>query len=182
MFTDESQVVENAMSSSEKSQVLSHHPCKKILFVTNTNEYGGAEKHLLELIRRLCGPEIQVSILCFELDLFSQRLAPDDVEIITCKKAPWFLSDWVRLFRAAHPDVVVLIYGWFWALPWSAFVGAWLAGIRRRFSIVHLVNPPLSLSPEVVGQSSGEDRSAAGYADCWGAKNRHGWWNCRFVA
>jgi len=116
---------------------------KKVLFVSNTNEYGGAEKHLLELIRRLREAPVQVCILCFDMDFFTERLGPNDaVEVISCKKTPEYLRDWVELFRSIQPDVVVFIYGWFWALPWLAVIGAWRAGIRRRFSIQHLFTAP----------------------------------------
>jgi len=125
---------------------LSRRPLRKILFVTNTNEYGGAEKHLLELIRRLREVPVQVCILCFDMDFFTERLGPgDNVDVITCKKAPETLRDWAGLFRRIHPDVAVFVYCWFWALPWMAVVGAWRAGIRRRFSIQHLFTAPYPL-------------------------------------
>lgn len=149
MTAYESQVMESGAPPEEKRRALSSRACKKILFVTNTNEYGGAEKHLLELIRRLRGPGVQLCIVCFEKDFFSERLGSNhDVEVITCKKAPHSLWDWVSHFRALQPDVVVFIYGWFWAFPCQALVGAWLAGVRRRFSIQHLMTPPWPVSPK----------------------------------
>ncbi len=151
MSAYESQVMETGVPPDSKRRVLSRRACKKILFVTNTNEYGGAEKHLLELIGRLRGPGIQLCILCFDIDFFRERLGPDhDAEVITCKKAPHSLRDWVWLFRAIQPDVVIFVYGWFWALPWIAVVGAWWAGTRRRFSIQHLLTPPWPLSQELL--------------------------------
>jgi glycosyltransferase involved in cell wall biosynthesis len=153
MSAYESQAMETGAPPDAKRRVLSRRACKKILFVTNTNEYGGAEKHLLELIRRLRGPGVQLCILCFEMDLFSERLGADhDVEVITCKKAPRSLLDWVRLFRAFKPDVVVLIYNWLWCFPSIVSFAAWLAGIRRRLSVQHLITPPLVLPPEVSEQ------------------------------
>jgi glycosyltransferase involved in cell wall biosynthesis len=130
---------------------VSTRACKKILFVSSSNEYGGAEKHLLELVRRLRGPSVQLYILCFQTDFFTARLGPDrDIEVITCTKAPQFLGDWVRLFRDIRPDVVVFVYGWFWAIPCAAVVGAWVAGVRRRFSIQHLMTPQISVPPQAL--------------------------------
>jgi glycosyltransferase involved in cell wall biosynthesis len=146
----EAQMIETLSPPDAKRRDLSRRPLRKILFVTNTNEYGGAEKHLLELIRRLREAPVQVCILCFDIDFFTERLGPDDhVEIITCKKAPGSLRDWAGLFRRIHPDVAVFVYGWFWALPWMAVVGAWRAGVRRRFSIQHLITAPWPVSESV---------------------------------
>jgi glycosyltransferase involved in cell wall biosynthesis len=135
----------------EKSGAQSNRARKKILFVSNSNEFGGAEKHLLELIRRLRGPDVQLSILCLQMDLFSERLGPDhDMEVMTCPKPPQVLRDWVRLFRAIQPDVVVFVYGWFWAIPCAAAVGAWAAGIRKRVSIQHLITPRYPVPPQAL--------------------------------
>jgi glycosyltransferase involved in cell wall biosynthesis len=151
MLRYESQAAETMALPNEKNGVRSLRAYKKILFVSNSNEYGGAEKHLLELMRRLRGPGVQLRILCLQMDLFSERLGPDqDVEVMTCTKAPQFLRDWVRLFRATRPDVVVFVYGWFWAIPCAAVVGAWLAGVRRRISIQHLMTPPYPVPPQVL--------------------------------
>jgi glycosyltransferase involved in cell wall biosynthesis len=148
MSVYEGHVLETGAPPERKA--LSRGACKKILFISNTNEYGGAEKHLLELIRRIRRPGVQLCILCFDQDFFSERLGPDhDVEVTICKKAPQSVWDWVRHFRAVQPDVVVFVYGWFWAIPCRALVSAWLAGVRRRFSIQHLMTPPWPVPPEV---------------------------------
>jgi glycosyltransferase involved in cell wall biosynthesis len=153
MFAYESQAADTVAPPNENCGVVSTRARKKILFVSCSNEYGGAEKHLLELIRRLRGPSVQLYILCFQTDFFTARLGPDrGIEVITCTKAPQFLWDWVRLFRDIRPDVVVFVYGWFWAIPCAAVVGAWVAGVRRRFSIQHLMTPPVSLSPQVLAE------------------------------
>jgi glycosyltransferase involved in cell wall biosynthesis len=116
---------------------------RKILFVTRTYEYGGAEKHLIQLIETLRAPGVQLSIICLGNDPYTERFGPNsDVRVITSEKMPESLSGWIRLFRSTHSDVVVLIYGWIWALPWTASIGAWFAGVPRRFSIQHLYLPP----------------------------------------
>lgn len=152
MFVSQHQATENVVAAAdEKSKVASIRSRRKILFVSNTNEYGGAEKHLLELIRSLRGPGVQPCILCLGTDLFSERLGPhDDIEIKTCAKLPQFLGDWIQLFRHIRPNVVVFVYGWFWAIPCVAAVGAWLAGVQGRFSIQHLMTPRVLLPPHVL--------------------------------
>jgi len=86
------------------------------------------------------------------MDLFSGRVGPDhdDIEVKTCARPPQFLRDWVSLFREIRPDVVIFVYGWFWAIPCVAVIGAWIAGVRRRFSIQHLMYPRYPVSPQEV--------------------------------
>jgi glycosyltransferase involved in cell wall biosynthesis len=162
----------------KKRRVLPRRACKKILFVTNTSEYGGAEKHLLELIRRLQGPEVQLCILCFDMDFFTERLDPDrDVEVITRKKAPRSLRDWVWLFRAVQPDVVVFVHSWFWAIPCGAVVGAWLAGVRRRLSIQHLMTPPIPVPAQLMAavKQQRSMRSRLRRLLSWGPRQQPSW-------
>ena len=141
MSANDCRVMESALPE-EPCPLLSNRPLKKILFVTRTYEYGGVERHLLELIQRLRGPGLQLSILCLGSDFYSARLGLEQgVRVITCEKPPRSLLDWVRVFRTVQPDIVVLDYGWIWSFPWIASVGAWLAGIQRRFSIQHLIIP-----------------------------------------
>jgi glycosyltransferase involved in cell wall biosynthesis len=152
MFVSQHQATESVVAPpSEKAGVVSIRVRKKILFVSNSDEYGGAEKHLLELARSLRGHGVQLCILCLGTDLFSERLGPnDEIEIKTSAKPPQFLDDWIRLFRQIRPTVVVFVYGWFWAIPCVAAVGAWLAGVKGRFSIQHLMTPRVSLSQHVL--------------------------------
>jgi glycosyltransferase involved in cell wall biosynthesis len=153
MSVYESEATESGVSPSVQLGTVARRARKKILFVTNTREYGGAEKHLLELIRRLQGPDVQISILCLEADFFTERLDSDfEGEIISCQKTPGCLRDWADLFRGLQPDVVVFIYNWFWTLPWMAAVGAWRAGIPRRLSIQHLLTPRSPLPEDLVAQ------------------------------
>ena len=128
---------------------------RKIVFITpNSNEYGGLEKHLLQLIERLL-PErgTQVSIICFGPDIFSGRFDPAWIPRVTVHpvREPETLAGWMKLFWKAQPDVVVFCYGWIASFPWQATVSAMLAGIRRRYAIQHLVPPPAP--PPVEGRS-----------------------------
>ena len=117
---------------------------KTILFVMKSGEYGGAEKHLLELVSRLGGSGVQVSILCLEEDFYTERLNQQQntyVRVVSKRNLNSFWG-WFRTFRDLRPDVVVLVNASLWCLRWYTPVAGWLAGIPRRFSIAHLT-PPL---------------------------------------
>ena len=130
------------MGDNEQDRIVSGTKRKKVLFITRAFDFGGAEKHLLDLVSRLDGAALQLSILCLEKDFYSSRLRADhNIEVSTCNQAPNSILDWVRLLRKIRPDVVVFIYGWLWAIPWTASIGAWLAGVPKRFSIQHLIAP-----------------------------------------
>lgn len=119
---------------------------KTILFVTNTGEYGGSEKHLLELMRRLVAPEVRLMILCLNKDLYTERLTPDEaarVEIVSCVEAPRSFWDWYRVFRNIRADVVVFVRAWLWCYAWYVPGAARLAGTRRCLSIAHLTPEPV---------------------------------------
>jgi glycosyltransferase involved in cell wall biosynthesis len=115
---------------------------KRILFVTRTYEYGGAEKHLIELLHRLCRSEVQISVVCFGKDLFTERLwdCPNLV-VRSIARIPSSLTAWVSFFRSCQVDTVVLVYSWSWNLHWLAPIGAWLARVPARYAIQHLVTP-----------------------------------------
>jgi len=152
MSRNESQVIDGGLSPGQASQTHAAHARKTVLFVTKTNEFGGAEIHLLQLMRRVREPGVQLSLLCVEDDVFSERLDSDPtVDVITCKRVPESLRDWVRLFRASQPDAVVFIYSWLWCFPSIAPVGAWLAGIRELYAIQHALPP--RVPPKVEGRS-----------------------------
>jgi len=141
MSVHERQMMEASLSD-EQHRVFSGPARKEILFVTRIYEFGGAERHLIDLVRRMREPGLQLSILCIGTDCYSERLSPDlGVRVIKRERMPGSVWGWVRLFRAAQPDVVVFIYSWNGIFPWIASVGAWLAGIQRRFSIQHLILP-----------------------------------------
>lgn len=117
---------------------------KRVLFVTKTSEYGGAEIHLLQLIRGLRDSVLQLSVLCIEKDVFSERLdAGQSVEVIKCERPLESFRDWVLLFRGLQPgiDVAVFVYSWLWWFPVKAHVAARIAGIRKLYAIQHALPP-----------------------------------------
>jgi len=124
---------------------------KTVLFVTKTREYGGAEKHLLQLTRRLIGCNIRLSILCLETDFYTERLPENRVDIIRPSSELKSFWNWFRVFRSVRPDVVVFVRAILWCYDWYIPIAAWLAGIPRRVSIAHL--PPPAVRAKVEGRS-----------------------------
>ena len=127
---------------------------RNIVFVPHKEEdFGGLEKHLLDLLERLPEPGLELSILCFGRDVYTERIDRARTPNITVKPRPEprTLTEWIELFRELRPDVVVFCYGWIGSFSWQASLGALLAGVRKRFAIQHLVPPPLP--PPVEGTS-----------------------------
>jgi glycosyltransferase involved in cell wall biosynthesis len=111
-----------------------------VQFVVNTSAYGGAEKHLLELTRRLDGPGVRPSILCLGPDFYTERQSGIPV---LCEQQPTSFRGWLKRFKDTRPDVVVFVYGWLWSFPWYVPIAAAIAGIERRFAIQHLAATPM---------------------------------------
>jgi len=147
----EPEVIETALVPGEHRPRLTGHARTKILFVTNTGEFGGLERHVLYMVRSLRRSGVRSSIFNLGPDLFTAHLHPDETAqvSIACKKEPMSFWGWCQLFRDIRPDVVVLCYGWIGAFPFAS-VAAWLAGIPKRFSIQQLLTPP---PPKVEGRS-----------------------------
>lgn len=129
-----------AECEADSMDVLPDVARKKVLFVTKTHEYGGAERHLIELLNRMTEPGLEIVVVCFAMDPYSERIDPRP-NLTVCKlaKTPDSLFEWISFFRSVSPDAVVFVHGWSWNLHWMAPIGAWLSGIRRRFAIQHLV-------------------------------------------
>jgi glycosyltransferase involved in cell wall biosynthesis len=119
----------------------------------NTSEFGGPERHLLDFVRRLKEPHLPPLIVCLGQDIISAHLDGElrAQVIVKCEKEPKSLWDWLRLIRGAHPHTIVFYHSWIEAFPWQAPLAALLAGVRNRFSIQHLIPPPMP--PPVHGNS-----------------------------
>ena len=113
-------------------------PCaKKILFVTHSGQYGGLEKHVLYMVRRLLGSGAEISIFNQGPDFFTAHLeGAETAEVlhVANNDAPMSFWDWFRLFRSVRPDVIVLSFGWIGSFPsyplprgWPGCAGALLS-------------------------------------------------------
>jgi len=117
---------------------------RTLLFVINSFSYGGSEKHLLDLISRLDGCNVQSIVLSTDSDPFTERLKDgchSSVSVQSDNSLKSFV-DWFRMFRKIRPDVVVLVYGTLWMLPWLAAAAGWVAGVQKLYAIQHQPTPP----------------------------------------
>jgi glycosyltransferase involved in cell wall biosynthesis len=113
----------------------------RILCVSRTWSWGGAEKHTLDLLERLETAGVQSTILCLEADLYSSymkgrehtKVAPFDGV-----KPATFFSYW-KNFKRHRPEVIFFVKGWVELFPWHAFLAARLSGAKRVVTIEHLV-------------------------------------------
>ena len=114
----------------------------RVLFIISTAEYGGAEKHLIELVKSFRGLRVKPAILCPGPDFYNQPLNQgQDVHVnVKCRTQPVSLWGWIRDFRKARPDTVVFVYGWLWSFGWYATLAARITG-ARSVSIQQLFEP-----------------------------------------
>ena len=117
---------------------------RRVLFITQTPEFGGVEKHLIDFVRRMDGAA-QCTILCFSEDFYSQALK--DHPTVRVVKFPRIMKAKFRSFAAAflrYPsDVIVLVKGIFDHYPFSAYLAARICGFRRLVVIEHLIPDPM---------------------------------------
>jgi len=131
---------------------------RTLLFVTNSFSYGGTEKHLLELLNRLDDGTVQSVVLCTDSDPFTERLTDGcrSSVAIRSEKSLKSIKDWVRVFREIKPDIVFLVYGTLWILPWLAAAAARLAGVQKMYAI-HQLMPQPPPDPQILEIKSPRD-------------------------
>jgi glycosyltransferase involved in cell wall biosynthesis len=170
MPAQELQVMEIPQASERPRHAGPGPARKKILFVIHSAQYGGLEKHVLYLVRRLLGSGAEISIFNQGPDFFTSHLeGTEHAEVhVASNDADMSFWDWFRLFRSAKPDITVLSFGWIGSFPFVS-IAAWLAGVRRRIAIQQFLSPP---PPQVEGNSlanrlrrrvGGRERRLAGY-------------------
>jgi glycosyltransferase involved in cell wall biosynthesis len=118
---------------------------RSVLFVTNSDGFGGTEKHLIELIKKMTTSGIRISILQVGSDIYTRILNERGITSVTVITTNLHKSplDWYLFLRDARPDVLVFVNSWLGSFPWHAVVAARVAGIRNCFAIHHLIAPPL---------------------------------------
>jgi glycosyltransferase involved in cell wall biosynthesis len=142
--------------------VIAAAPAERIVFVSRTPIFGGAEKHLLDLVQRMAAPGIEVTILCAEGDPFTARPEKSQgTQVVQCRKPPDLFLGWLRLFRDLRPDVVVFVHGVLSTFHCGAYVAARLSG-AKTYALQHLIPP--APPPKIRGFSLGSAaRRIAGY-------------------
>lgn len=118
---------------------------KIVFLLPNSDEFGGMERHLLQLLGRLLKEDVQLGVVVFGTDVISERFNPEWSEVVPVltRREPRHLLDWAKLIRELRADTVVFCYGWILSFPWQAPIAAMLAGARKRFAIQHLILPPI---------------------------------------
>ncbi|BCA54119.1 hypothetical protein W02_12590 [Nitrospira sp. KM1] len=112
--------------------------------MVQTPEFGGAEKHLIDFVRRM-DDAIHCVILCFSEDFYTRAL--EDRPNVRIEKLPLirtnkFLSFW-RVFLRHRNGVLVFVKGVFDHYPLSAYLAARLSGVKRVIVIEHLIADPV---------------------------------------
>jgi len=116
---------------------------QRILFVTHTPEFGGAEKHLIELIRRI-DESVGCAILCYGEDFYSQALGERSNVRVFRESAgrPATIWGYWATFLHHRCQKVVFVKGIADIYPWVAYLAAYLSGARRVVVIEQLIGDP----------------------------------------
>lgn len=115
----------------------------RMLFVTQTPEYGGTEKHVVELVRRLV-EVAQCTVVCLAEDFYTKHLGQlAGVRIVKYPRIwSWGLFRfWWLIIRYWSP-VVVFPKGVPDQFPLSAYGAARLAWVKKIVCIEQLMWPP----------------------------------------
>jgi len=123
-----------------------HYAVKtRVLFVVNTAQYGGLEKHLLDLVGRLAAPSIECTILCCGPDFYSQRLSDrKDIRVIVANQRRSRTFSWYWLvFVRSKPHVIVFVKGSMDSYPLKAYIAAKLSGNKRLVAMEQLIADPV---------------------------------------
>lgn len=126
----------------------------RILFVTQTPEYGGTERHTVELIRRLEG-RARCTIVCLAEDFYTAQLG--HLHYVDVVRHPriwdWRVVRFWNLIWRYRASTVVFPKGTPDQFPLSAYVAARLAGVQRIVCIEHLMwdSAPASIQAKSLG-------------------------------
>src|SRR5262249_18546137 len=138
-------------ASGSPSQVESTvMPSTNVLFVTKPFGLGGTERVLCDLIARLDLSRVNVTVLCFRLDVYTSLLAGSPVRIIT-EAEPRGVAGWRAVFRKHLPDALMFVNGNLGVFPLQAYVAARLPGARGIVASKHLMPDPPPESPRTGG-------------------------------
>ena len=112
---------------------------KRILFVTQTNGYGGTELHLLRLLESFGPSSIQATIVCLAGDPYTNLLKSNlGIQAHVCRASrPKDFRGYWRLIRGFRPEIVVFVSGWHGLFPLTAYLAARLAMARRVCTVEH---------------------------------------------
>lgn len=118
-----------------------------VIFLSQTPEYGGTEKHVVELVLRLEG-RARCLILCLAEDCYSRFLVHcSHVRVVVHARinGAKFVRFWL-LFARYRPDVIVFAKGIPHLFPLSAYIAARTTGAQRLVCIEQLMWDPAPAS------------------------------------
>ena len=118
---------------------------RDVLFVTSSEAFGGTERHLLEVLKRLDPSSVRASILETNVSMYGDLLVTGNIRCDVVHSG-WIDGTpiaWFRLFRRSRPDIVVYVNNWYRSFPWFVSAIGWLSGARRQYAIHHLLAPEM---------------------------------------
>ena len=136
----------------------------RIVFVPHSPHFGGAEKHLIELVRSFAGQ--QDCVVWYDpVDFYSAGFQGwPNVQVLL---RPYRINNrsilrfWIELIRL-KPHVVVFVKGIADIYPWSSYLAARLSGAERVVAIDHLIADPAP-APVLQGGIKGFARRQFGW-------------------
>lgn len=136
----------------------------RIVFVPHSPHFGGAEKHLIELVRSFAGQ--QDCVVWYDpVDFYSTSFQGcPNVQVLL---RPYRINNrsilrfWIELIRL-KPHVVVFVKGIADIYPWSPYLAARLSGAERVVAIDHLIADPAP-APVLQGGIKGFARRQFGW-------------------
>src|SRR5258706_13483146 len=109
----------------------------RVVFVTKTPVYGGAEEHLIDLLTGLERTGVEAVVLCLRRDVFTNRLKAREalrVLVKTVKEPRGFFSYWMLFVRLRAP-VIVFVNGELGLFPGQGGLAPGGAGARRAAGV-----------------------------------------------
>ena len=121
---------------------------RTLLFVTRSEAFGGAEKHLIQRLSRLGSECFRVTIVCTDTDPYTGRFnSGEDVTIVPPAGSPKSFWQWFLFFFRLHPDLLVFEHGSLYCFRWPQYLAARLAGVQKLYAIQHLKPAPVVSKP-----------------------------------
>ena len=143
----------------------------RIVFAVHPFGWGGAEKHLEDLIARADPARVEPVILSFAPNQYSEalrNLGRADVAVHTTDMSLDFWG-FRRAFAELAPEVIVMVNGMLGQFPWWVYAAARMSGAKRVVALEHLQAEPAPAeaergvhSPSCVERSAGAHGSYSG--------------------
>lgn len=124
----------------------------RVVFVVSPFGWGGAEKHLEDLLERADRGRMTPVLLAVGDHGYREALARRNIAGVELHEArPGGLTGWRRALAGCSPDTVVFVTGKFGMYPWTAYAAARLSGARRVCGLEHLQAEPPGAPPPGTG-------------------------------